>query len=158
MKTTIILAAAVATLSLTVAAAAEDAGRLAIERAGAQGSQAAPAANFTGVVRLDQRFNGQDGADVTGVTVTFEPKARTDWHTHPRGQTLIVASGVGRIQREGGPIEEIRPGDVVWIPAGVKHWHGAGPTTAMSHIAIAERRDGKVADWMEKVTDAQYDG
>jgi len=95
---------------------------------------------------------------VSGGTVTFEPGARTAWHTHPLGQTLIVVAGVGRVQQESGPAEEIRPGDVVWIPAGVRHWHGAARTTGMSHIAIAEALDGKVVDWLEKVTDEQYGG
>ena len=101
-------------------------------------------------------FQAPAPARVSGVSVTFEPGARTAWHTHPLGQTLIVISGCGRAQREGGAIEEIRPGDVVWFPPGKKHWHGAAPTAAMTHIAIAESLDGKVVDWMEHVSDEQY--
>ncbi|HEY5894477.1 MAG TPA: cupin domain-containing protein [Chthoniobacterales bacterium] len=101
-------------------------------------------------------FQGTDPARITGATVTFEPGARTVWHTHPLGQTLIVTAGCGRVQSWGGPIEEIRPGDIVWIPPGEKHWHGAAPTTAMTHIAIVEQLDGKGTDWMEKVSDEQY--
>ena len=115
-----------------------------------------PADWFTGTVRIDPLINPQDPARVAGASVTFEPGARTAWHTHPLGQTLIVTSGAGRVQCEGGPIEEIRPGDVVWFPPGVKHWHGASPTTAMTHIAIQEALDGKPVDWMEKVSDQQY--
>jgi quercetin dioxygenase-like cupin family protein len=107
-------------------------------------------------VRIDPLFSPPDPARVAGALVTFEPGARTAWHTHPLGQTLIVTSGCGWVQREGGAIEEIRPGDVVWFAPGEKHWHGATPTTAMSHIAIQEKRDGKAVDWMEHVTDAQY--
>jgi quercetin dioxygenase-like cupin family protein len=151
-------AAAASTLSLGAPAAAETAERVTVSRAGSQPSQAGPASYFTGAVRLDQRFKGTGEARVSGATVTFEPGARTAWHTHPLGQTLIVVAGVGRVQQEGGPAEEIRPGDVVWIPAGVKHWHGAAPATAMSHIAIGEALDGEVVEWMEKVTDEQYGG
>ncbi|GAA3109328.1 cupin domain-containing protein [Rhizobium viscosum] len=107
-------------------------------------------------MRLDARFDSNDSDRVGGATVTFEPGARTAWHTHPLGQTLIVVSGLGWAQREGGPIEEIRPGDIVWFAPGEKHWHGATPTTAMSHIAIAEKLNGSPVDWMEKVTDEQY--
>lgn len=129
-----------------------------IKRAGSQPSAAGPADYFTGTVRIDARFSGSDGARVGGATVTFEPAARTAWHTHPLGQTLLVLSGLGRAQREGGPVEDIRPGDIVWFPPGEKHWHGAAPTTAMSHVAIAEAVDGNVVDWLEKVSDAQYGG
>ena len=111
---------------------------------------------FTGVVRIDPLFDAPDPARVVGASVTFEPGARTAWHTHPLGQTLIVTAGCGRVQREGGPVEEIRPGDVVWIPPGEKHWHGAAPTTAMTHIAIQEKLGGKTVDWMEPVSDEQY--
>ena len=111
---------------------------------------------FTGTVRIDPLFQAADPARVQGASVTFEPGARTAWHTHPLGQTLIVTSGFGWVQRDGGPIEEIRPGDVVWFPPGEKHWHGASPTTAMTHIAIHEKLDGKVVDWMEPVSDEQY--
>lgn len=127
-----------------------------IKRSGSIPSVTGPADWFTGTVRIDARFQGTDPARVGGATVTFEPGARTAWHTHPLGQTLIVLSGLGLVQRVGGPVEEIRPGDIVWFPPGEKHWHGASPTVAMSHIAIAELLDGKAVDWMEKVTDGQY--
>ena len=127
-----------------------------IVRAGSKPSGKGPEAWFTGTVRVDPLFNAFDPARVQGASVTFEPGARTAWHTHPLGQTLVVTSGFGRVQREGGPVEEIRPGDVVWFAAGEKHWHGASPTTAMTHIAIQEVKDGKVVDWMEKVTDVDY--
>ena len=129
-----------------------------IQRCGSQPSSKRSAEYFTGTVRLDPLFPAQDPARVVGANVTFEPGARTAWHTHPLGQHLIVTFGCGRVQRWGGPIEEIRPGDVVWIPPGEKHWHGAAPTTAMTHIAIQEQLDGKTADWMEHVSDEQYRG
>ena len=119
-------------------------------------SRPGPAESFTGSVRVDQQFQASAPGRAAGARVTFEPGARTAWHTHPLGQTLIVTSGAGRVQRWGDPIDEIRLGDVVWIPAGQKHWHGASPTTAMSHVAIVEPLDGKSVDWMEKVTDEQY--
>ena len=127
-----------------------------IKRAGSQPSGKGPSEWFTGTVRIDPLFQAPDPALVQGASVTFEPSARTAWHTHPLGQTLIVMSGCGRVQREGGPIEEIRPGDVVWFAPNEKHWHGASPATAMTHIAIQEALDGKVVDWLEHVTDAQY--
>jgi quercetin dioxygenase-like cupin family protein len=127
-----------------------------IKRAGSQPSGKGPAEWFTGTVRIDPLFAPPEPARAAGALVTFEPGARTAWHTHPLGQTLIVTSGCGRVQREGGPVEEIRPGDVVWFPPGEKHWHGAAPTTALSHIAIAEKLDGNNVDWMEKVSDEQY--
>jgi quercetin dioxygenase-like cupin family protein len=127
-----------------------------ITKLGKVASAAGPAEYFTGTVRIDGRFQADAPARLGGATVTFEPGARTAWHTHPLGQTLIVIAGLGRAQREGGPIEEIRAGDIVWFEPGEKHWHGASPTVAMSHIAIAEAQDGKVVDWMEHVTDAQY--
>jgi quercetin dioxygenase-like cupin family protein len=127
-----------------------------IKRNGSQPSNKGPADWFTGTVRIDSPFKGTDPARVSGAIVTFEPGARTAWHTHPLGQTLIVASGLGRVQREGGQIEEIQPGDIVWFSPGEKHWHGAGPSTAMTHVAIQEALDGKVVDWMEKVSDEQY--
>ena len=127
-----------------------------IKRAGSQPSAKGPAEWFTGTVRIDPLFAAHDPGRAAGAGVTFEPGARTAWHTHPLGQTLIVTAGCGRVQRAGGPVEEIRPGDVVWIPPGEKHWHGAAPTTAMTHIAIQEQLDGKVVEWMEKVSDEQY--
>ncbi|HEU5258948.1 MAG TPA: cupin domain-containing protein [Vicinamibacterales bacterium] len=128
-----------------------------ITRNGSQGSAKGSSDWFTGVVRIDSSFQRSAPARVGGAIVTFEPGARTAWHTHPLGQTLIVTSGSGRLQREGGPIEEIRPGDIVWFERGEKHWHGASPTTAMTHIAIAEALDGRVVDWLEKVSDEQYE-
>ena len=127
-----------------------------IKRNGSQPSAKGPAEYFTGSVRIDTPFKGEAPARVGGAIVTFEPGARTAWHTHPLGQTLIVTSGSGLAQREGGPIEEIRPGDVVYFEPGEKHWHGAAPTTAMTHIAIQEKLNGSPVDWMEKVTDEQY--
>src|SRR5438477_8476000 len=126
-----------------------------IKRVGTQASTKGPADWFTGTVRIDPLFQANAPARAAGASVTFEPAARTAWHTHPLGQTLIVTSGFGWVQREGGPIEEIRPGDVVWFPPGEKHWHGATPT-AMTHIAIQERLNGKAVDWLEKVSDDQY--
>jgi quercetin dioxygenase-like cupin family protein len=127
-----------------------------ITRVGSQPSGKGPTDWFTGTVRVDPLFQAPDPALVSGTCVTFEPGARTAWHTHPLGQTLIVVSGAGWVQRNGGPVEDIRPGDVVWFEPGEKHWHGATATTAMSHIAIQEKQDGKVVDWMEHVTDEQY--
>jgi len=127
-----------------------------IKRVGSQASTKGPAEWFTGTVRIDSMFDRTDPARVGGGVVTFEPGARTAWHTHPLGQTLIVTSGCGWVQQEGGPVEEIRPGDVVWFPPGVKHWHGATATTAMTHINIQEKLDGEAVVWMEKVTDEQY--
>jgi quercetin dioxygenase-like cupin family protein len=127
-----------------------------IKRSGSQPSGKGPAEYFTGSVRVDAPFQGGVPARVSGATVTFEPGARTAWHTHPLGQTLIVTSGCGWVQREGGPIEEIRPGDIVWFSPGEKHWHGATPTTAMTHIAIVEQFDGKSTDWLEHVSPEQY--
>jgi len=127
-----------------------------ITRVGSQSSGKGPSDWFTGTVRIDSMFQRSEPARIGGAIVTFEPGARTAWHTHPLGQTLIVTSGFGWVQREGGPVEEIRPGDVVWFEPGEKHWHGASLTTAMSHVAIAEALNGKAVDWMEKVTDEQY--
>ena len=127
-----------------------------IKRIGSQPSGKGPTEYFTGTVRIDPLFAACDRARAVGARVTFEPGARTAWHTHPLGQHLIVTAGCGRVQRWGGPTEEIRPGDVIWIPPGEKHWHGATATTAMTHIAIQEQLDGKTADWMEKVSDDQY--
>ncbi len=127
-----------------------------IKRAGSRPSGKGPAEYFTGTVRIDPLFGPPDPARAVGALVTFEPGARTAWHTHPLGQTLIVTAGCGWVQREGGPTEEIRPGDVVWFPPGERHWHGATPTTAMSHIAIQEKLNGSPVDWMEQVSDEQY--
>ncbi len=127
-----------------------------IKRSGSQPSGKGPSEYFTGSVRIDPLFEAPDPARAVGASVTFEPGARTAWHTHPLGQTLIVTEGLGRVQRWGGPIEDIRQGDVIWFPPGEKHWHGATPTTAMTHIAIQEKLDGKTVDWMEKVSDDQY--
>ena len=129
-----------------------------ITRAGSKPSGRGPADWFTGTVRVDPLFSAPAPARVAGAAVTFEPGARTAWHTHPLGQTLIVTAGSGLAQCDGGPIEEIRPGDVVWFPPNEKHWHGASPTTAMTHIAIQEALDGKAVEWLEQVTDAQYHG
>lgn len=129
-----------------------------IKRAGTQASSKGPADWFTGTVRIDPLFTAPDPAMVAGASVTFEPAARTVWHSHPLGQTLIVTAGFGRAQHWGGPVEELRPGDVVWFAPGEKHWHGAGPATALTHIAIQERLNGKVVDWLEPVSDEQYSG
>jgi quercetin dioxygenase-like cupin family protein len=128
-----------------------------ITRAGSAPSGAGPADWFTGTVRIDPLFTASPPARAAGNVVTFEPGARTAWHTHPLGQTLVVVSGLGRVQRWGGPIEEIRPGDIVWFEPGEKHWHGASPATAMSHIAIQEALDGSMVEWMEHVGDAVYE-
>lgn len=127
-----------------------------VQRVGSKPSGRGPEDWFTGIVRIDPLFDRSDPARVSGASVTFEPGARTAWHTHPLGQTLIVTSGCGWAQREGGPVEQIRPGDVVWFPPGEKHWHGASATTAMTHIAIQEKLNGSPVTWMEKVTDEQY--
>lgn len=129
-----------------------------IKRSGSQPSSKGSAEYFTGTVRIDPVCSPPDPARVAMALVTFEPGARTAWHTHPLGQTLIVTAGCGRAQREGSPIEEIRPGDVVFFPPGEKHWHGAGPTTAMSHIAIQEKLNGSPVDWLEHVSDTDYAG
>lgn len=130
--------------------------QLDIKRSGSQPSTKGPEEWFTGTVRIDPLFQANDPARAAGASVTFEPSARTAWHTHPLGQTLIVTAGCGLVQVWDGPIEKICPGDVVWIPPGEKHWHGATPTTAMTHIAIQEQLNGKVVDWMENVSDEQY--
>jgi quercetin dioxygenase-like cupin family protein len=127
-----------------------------ITRSRSQPSSKGPAEWFTGDVTIDPLFEAPEPARVRGASVTFQPGARTAWHTHPLGQTLIVTSGLGRAQRWGGPAEEIRPGDVVWFSPGQKHWHGATPTAAMTHIAIQEALSGSVVDWMEQVSDEQY--
>lgn len=129
-----------------------------IKRSGTQPSNKAPVEYFTGAVRVDPLFQAPEPARVRGASVTFEPGARTAWHTHPLGQTLIVTVGCGRVQQWGGPVEEIHPGDVVWIPPGEKHWHGAAPTTAMTHIAVQETRDGVAVEWLEQVSNREYGG
>lgn len=129
-----------------------------IWRIGTQASRPGPGDWFTGTVRIDPLFAAQEPARAAGASVTFEPGARTAWHTHPLGQTLIVTAGFGRVQRWGGPVEVIRPGDVVWFPPGEKHWHGAGPDTALTHIAIQEQLNGRVVEWLEQVSDEQYQG
>jgi quercetin dioxygenase-like cupin family protein len=149
-------ASAVTALGLVSPASAAEQQHMEITRIGSQPSAKGPADWFTGAVRIDAPFDRKDPARVNGATVTFEPGARTAWHTHPLGQTLIVTSGFGWVQQEGGPVEEIRPGDVVWIGPGVKHWHGATATTAMTHVAIQEKLNGSPVTWMEKVTDEQY--
>lgn len=127
-----------------------------ITRSGSQESRPAPAANFTGEVRVQPLFGTEETAPYTGAYVTFQPGARSAWHTHPAGQRLIVTEGAGRTQQWGGPVEEIRAGDVVWCPPGVKHWHGAAPASALTHIALTGVRDGQGVGWLEKVTDEQY--
>jgi quercetin dioxygenase-like cupin family protein len=155
-----VLRMAMATLTLPFVGgwAARPGANMEIKRSGSQPSAKGPAEWFTGTVRIDPLFDAPVPARAAGASVTFEPGARTAWHTHPLGQSLIVTSGMGRTQRWGGPVEEIRPGDVVWIPPGEKHWHGASPTTAMTHIAIQEKLDGKPVDWLEHVTAEQYEG
>lgn len=149
-------ATAVFLSSLASLASGAEAAAVKVTRIGTQASAKGPAEYFTGVVRVDSPFQGASPARVGGATVTFEPGARTAWHTHPLGQTLIVTAGPGLVQHWNGPVQEIRPGDIVWIPPGVKHWHGAGPNAAMSHIAIAESLDGKPVAWLEKVSEEQY--
>ena len=137
-------------------ASAQDAKSQAVARAGAQPSTKGPAEYFTGSVRIEPLFAANDPAPYSGAYVTFEPGARSNWHTHPAGQRLIVTHGVGRTQEWGGPIVEVRAGDHIWCPPGVKHWHGASPTSGMTHIALSGTHDGKNVEWMEKVTDEQY--
>ena len=150
------LIATLISLSLLASASAQDAQSIKIARRGTQPSRQGPAENFTGSVRVDPLFQASAPARTSGSLVTFEPGARSNWHTHPLGQVLIVTAGTGRVQRWGDPVDEIRQGDVVWIPPGQKHWHGAAPDSSMAHIAVSEALDGKAVDWMEKVTDAQY--
>ena len=153
---TVMLLALIVLCAISFAAAAPSAGELVIIRGAAQTTRPGPSENFTGSARISTRFHGAPPSRVTGSIVTFEPGARTNWHTHPVGQTLIVLSGSGWVQREGAPKQAIRAGDFVWTPPGVKHWHGAASDSTMSHVAIVEQLDGKAADWLEKVTDAQY--
>jgi len=157
MKTrqlTLALALAVPLVATGARPTAQDG--IAVTRNGTRASQRGQAETFTGAVRIDPLFDPNDVANAGAAYVTFEPGARTAWHSHPRGQRLVVTAGVGRVQRWQGPVDEIRPGDVVWIPPGVKHWHGATPTSGMTHVAIHEARDGNVVTWMERVSDAQY--
>jgi quercetin dioxygenase-like cupin family protein len=140
----------------TGAPAVQDSQRIVITRGGSRPSRQGLAENFTGSVRVERLFEASASSSASGASVSFEPGARSAWHTHPRGQVLIVTAGVGRVQPWGGPVQEIRAGDVVWTPPGVKHWHGASPATAMTHIAIVEQLDGKSVEWMEKVSDEQY--
>ena len=142
----------------TLASASAEAQTLVVTRGGSRPVQPAPATSFTGGARIERLFEALDPSDATGGTVTFDPGARTAWHSHPRGQILIVTAGVGRVQRWGDPVEEIRPGDVVQIPAGQKHWQGASQRATMTHIAITEHRDGSRVQWMEPVSDDQYNG
>jgi quercetin dioxygenase-like cupin family protein len=158
------LAATGGILAMPTAAAAQQAQPAAarsnsvmqITRSGSRPSTKGPAENFTGAVRVDPLVSAREPGRASSSQVTFEPGARTAWHTHPLGQSLIITSGLGWVQSEGGPIEEVRPGDVVWFPPGLRHWHGATPTTAMAHITVTEALDGKSVDWLEKVTDEQY--
>lgn len=145
-----------ALLLFTSMAFAQTKQEIVVTPAGAQPSSMGDAVHFTGPVRVDSRFRGSEPARISGAIVTFEPGARTVWHSHPLGQTLIVTAGVGFVQSWGGPIQEIHPGDIVWIPPGVKHWHGARTSIGMTHIAITEMLDGQSVNWMERVTDEQY--
>jgi len=150
---------AIAGLALSLAASASSSASaqdMVIARAGTQASSKGPAQNFSGSVRVDPLFAAHAPSTASGAYVTFEPGARSAWHTHPLGQVLVVTAGVGRVQQWGGKVQEIRPGDVIWTPPGVKHWHGAAPTTALTHIAIQESAGGKNVEWMEKVSDEQY--
>jgi quercetin dioxygenase-like cupin family protein len=151
-----LVASAISLMAGAALAAEPSAAKVTVTRIGSQPSNAGPEKNFTGSVRVDSLFQARAPGRAGGGIVTFEPGARTAWHAHPLGQTLIITSGVGRVQQWGSSVEEIRPGDIVWIPSGVKHWHGASRTVAMSHVAIAESLDGKSTDWMEKVSDEQY--
>jgi len=155
-RTTRVVAISAAVLLSASAAAAQTDQAITVTRPGSQPSSVGPANNFTGSVRVDARFQASAPARVSGGIVTFEPGARTAWHTHPLGQTLIVTAGVGLVQAWGGPMQEIRPGDVVWIPPGIKHWHGATRGNGMTHVALAESLDGRTVEWMEHVSDEQY--
>jgi quercetin dioxygenase-like cupin family protein len=151
-----ILAATMTLRSMAAPALAEETAGVSVLRLGSQPSTIGGSENFTGNVRVDSRFKGTEPATIGGGLVSFEPGARTNWHTHPLGQTLFVTAGVGLVQHWGGDIQEIRPGDVVWIPPGIKHWHGAARTVGMSHLAFSEARNGLSVDWLEKVGDEQY--
>jgi quercetin dioxygenase-like cupin family protein len=148
--------ATVMSLCLLASASSESSQAIKVARSGSQPSRPGPAEYFTGSVRVDPLFDANAPSRVNGASVTFEPGARTAWHTHPVGQTLIVTAGAGWVRQWDGPVQEIRAGDVVWIPPGQKHWHGATATTGMTHIAIQEHLDGKAVEWMEKVTDEHY--
>ena len=156
MKTAIVAGLVPLTLVLAVPARAQDTTRLQITRAESVRSRSGPAEHFTGEVRVQRLFDSTTSTRASGAVVTFAAGARTAWHTHLRGQVLIVTAGVGRVQRWGGPVEEIRPGDVVWIPPGVKHWHGAAPASSMTHIAVVEHSGGRTTEWLEPVSDVQY--
>lgn len=147
-----------AAMAMATTAGTPEGASIAVNPAGSKASAAGPADYFTGTVRIDAPFQGTEPARVGGATVTFEPGARTAWHTHPLGQTLIVTTGTGWVQEWGKPRQPLRPGDTVWIPPGVKHWHGARADAAMSHIAIAEAEDGSPVTWLEQVTESQYEG
>ena len=151
-----LVAAAFSIALCASAASAQSDPMITVTRPGSQPSTVGPGETFTGSVRVDSRFQGTAPARIGGGIVTFEPGSRTAWHTHPLGQTLIVTMGVGLVQQWDGPVQEIRPGDIVWIPPGVKHWHGATATNGMSHIAFSEALDGKTVEWMEQVTEEQY--
>lgn len=154
---TIIAAAITTAVHLTATAAfAESGERISVLRAGSQPSTAGAPETFTGTVRVTSRFKGTDPARIGGGIVSFDPGARTAWHSHPLGQTLFVTTGIGLVQHWGGDVQEIKPGDIVWIAPGVKHWHGAAPDFGMSHLAFSEALDGKAVDWMEHVTDEHY--
>ena len=154
-----VLRATLVSLALPISGLAQaDPQALTVTRNGSYPSAKGPSDYFTGSVRVDRVFNATAPSRTSAGSVTFEPGARSAWHTHPLGQTLVVTSGLGLVQQWGAPVQEIRPGDVVWIPPGVKHWHGAAPTTAMTHTAIQEHLDGKAVEWMEKVSDEQYGG
>jgi quercetin dioxygenase-like cupin family protein len=151
------LGATLMSLALLIPGAADaEPSALTVTRSGSHPSAKGPSEYFTGSVRVDRVFNATEPSRTSAGSVTFEPGARSAWHTHPLGQTLVVTSGLGLVQQWSAPVQEIRPGDVVWIPPGVKHWHGASPTNAMTHTAIQEHLDGKVVEWMEKVSDEQY--
>lgn len=147
---------AVIAMTVAIPVSAEPEAQVEVIPVGSTPSTSGPAENFTGTVRVDSRFKGTGEARIGGATVTFDPGARTNWHTHPLGQTLIVTAGLGLVQEEGGPVQEIRPGDTVWIPPGVKHWHGANAGVGMSHIAFSETLDGETVVWLEEVSDDQY--
>lgn len=153
MKSLVLAAIA---LTVAVPATAETGARVEVTAVGSTPTTLAAAEYFTGAARVDSRFKGSGEARISGASVTFDPGARTNWHTHPLGQTLIVTAGLGLVQEEGGPVQEIRPGDTVWIPPGVKHWHGASARVGMSHIAFSEALDGETVAWLEEVSDDQY--